>query len=315
MRKLESRFNYKYYFLGLLVLFVPILLGTMGAWVLIENISKGEAFKEWGFTIAMPVVCLLFIFATIMHFYRLSPRIIITNTDLTIGKKKIDFSEIKIISVRAKSSENFLFIPYRFEASILTLSSNEEVVIAVENYINGNVIRMNLNKLKDNLLGKSKTFEVVERDENFRTNSEIIDIRTATKYMQTPFKSINNYFFVAFCSFMIWLMFQMTDVPIFVMLFPLLMFCMFYLVLIAQNHYFILTDKHLIIKNLFLPTRKHIFKIDNIDYVETEDLPKQETALKVMTKNFKIHRFQSGLMTYEMYTDLIRKINERQQSN
>ncbi len=221
--------------------------------MLIENISKGETFKEWGFTIVMPGICLLFIIATIIHIYRLSPKIVITGTYITIGKMKIDFGEIKIISVRAKSSGNFIFIPYRFEASTLTLSNNEEAVIAVENYINGNVIRMNLNRLKDNLLGKSKTFEIVERDENFRIDNEIIDVRTATKYMQTPFKSINNYFFVGFCSFMIWLMFQMKDVPIFVMLFPLLMFSMFYLVLIVQNHYFILTDKHLIIKNLFLP--------------------------------------------------------------
>jgi hypothetical protein len=312
MRKFESRFNYKLYFVGLLALFVPILLGTMGTWILIENISNGETFKEWGFTILMPTVCISFIVASIRHFYKLSPRVTITDKEIIIGEQQLKFSDIKLITVRGKTNDNFLIIPYRYESCSVLLQNEEEHSIAVENYSNGNVIRMNFNALNNSIRGKSSNFDVIESDREFNVSNELIDTRTAKKYMRTPFKSFNNYIFVGICCLMIWMMFQIQDRPIFLMFFFLAMFSMFYLVLIVQNHYFLVTDTHLIVKNLFLPTRQRIFNFDNIDYLESEDLPKQETALKVLTKNFKIYRFQSGLMNYEMFRELIRTVNERQ---
>jgi hypothetical protein len=284
----------------------------MGTWILIKNIVSGEVLNEWGFTIIMPGVCLLFIIFSIRHFYKLSPKVIITGTEIIIGRKRINLDQITIVSVRSKTLDNFLFIPFRYESCSLSLTNGDEVSISVESYFNGNVIRMNFDSLNNYVLGKNKTFTPVESDNNCQITNEVIDTRTAKKYMQTPLKSVNNYIFVGMCGFMIWLMFQIQDGPAFIMLFPILMFSLFYLILVVQNHYFLVTDTHLIVKNLFLPTRRRIFRFDSIDYLETEDLPKQETALKVMTKNFRIYRFQSGLMNYEMYTDLIRTINERQ---
>ncbi len=314
MRTFKSTFNYKLYFVGLLVLLIPIFFGTMGTWILIKNIANGETFKEWGFTILMPTICISFIFASIRHFYTLSPKVIITDNEVIIGGQKLRINEIKLVSVRGKSDDSFFLIPYRYESCSIQLQNEEEYSVAVENYSNGNVIRMNFNALNNFIHGKSTNFTVIESDNEFNVSNELIDTRTAEKYMRTPFKSINNYFSVGICGFMIWMMFQMKDFPI-VMLFPAVMFSMFYFILTMQNHYFLITDTHLIVKNLFLPSRQKVFKFNDIDYLETEDLPKQETALKVITKNFKIYRFQSGLMSYEMFTDLIRKINERQNKN
>lgn len=283
----------------------------MGTWILIKNINNGETFKEWGFTIVMPVVCISFIIASVRHFYRLSPRIIITDNEITIGRKRLSINDVRFVSVRGKTDDSFLFIPYRYESCSLSLKDETQHSIAVENYSNGNVIRMNFNVLNNYILGKADNQLPIQGDKEYNSSYETIDIRTAKKYMRTPFKSINNYIFVAICCFMVWMIFKVMDRPL-VILFPLTMFCMFYFILSFQNHYFLITKTHLIIKNLFLPTRQRIFKIDDIDYLETEDLPKQETALKVMTKNFKIYRFQSGLMSYEMFTDLIRTVNEQQ---
>lgn len=311
MKEFKSIFNYKYYFAGLLVLLVPIFLAVMGLWVLSENILKGETFSRWGFTILMPGICLAFIVATIRHFYLLSPRIVITDKEVCVGKNLIDIGNIKLISVRGKTSAYYLLFPYTYESSSILLDNGQEFSIAVENYINGNVIRINLDKIKSYLLGKSETFQPIESDNEIVTNPEVIDTRTAARYMRSPLKSVNNYMFIGMCGFMLWMMLQFQNRPAFLMLFPIIMFGMFYLILVYQNHYFLLTDEHLIIRNLFLPIRQRIFRFDNIDYLETEDLPKQETALKVVTKNFKIYRFQSGLMNYEMFTEMIRIINER----
>lgn len=315
MSKFKSIFNYKYYFGGLLVLLVPGFLAVMGLWGLTENILKGEALTKWGFTIVMPGISLAFIAATIRHFYLLSPRIIITEKEVHIGKNVIMISDIKLISVRGKTSVYYLIFPYTYESSSILLRNEEEFTIAVENYINGHVIRMNLDQMKNYLLGKVERFVPIEADDHFRSNAETIDTRTAARFMQSPLKSVNNYLFVGMCGFMIWMMFQFKDGPGFLMLFPVTMISMFYLILVFQNHYFLLTSNHLIIKNLFLPTRQKIFKFDEIDYLETEDSPKQETALKVITKNFKIYRFQSGLMNYEMFTEMIRTINERRNAD
>lgn len=312
MGDFKSRFNYKLYFVGLLVLLVPILFGTMGTWILIKNIINGETFKEWGFTILMPTICISFIIASIRHFYKLSPKVTITDNELIIGGQSIKIQDIKFISVRGKTDSSFLLIPYRYESCSVLLQNEEEYSVAVENYSNGNVIRMNFNALNNLILGKSSNFKAIESDKEFHISNALIDTRTAKKYMRTPFKSINNYMFVAICCFMIWMMFRVKDAPI-IMIFPILMFSMFYLILVFQNHYFLLTDDYLIVKNLFLPTRQRSFKYEDIDYLETEDLPKQETALKVMTKNFRIYRFQSALMSYEMFTDLIRTVNQKQE--
>jgi len=312
MRTFKSTFNYKLYFVGLLVLLVPIFLGTMGTWILIENIVNGEPFKEWGFTILMPTVCISFILASIRHFYKLSPKVIITEKEVVIANQTIRINDVKLVSVRGKTNDSFLIIPYRYESCSVLLQNGDEYSLAVENYSNGNVIRMNFAALNDFILGKSKLFIPIEDDFNYQSIIEIIDTRRAKKYMQTPLKSFNNYIFVGICAVMIWMIFATQDRPIFLMFFFLAMFSMFYLILIIQNHYFLVTDTHLIVKNLFLPTRQRIFNFENIDYLETEDLPKQETALKVMTKNFKIYRFQSGLMNYDMFRELIRTVNEKQ---
>lgn len=239
----------------------------------------------------------------------------ISDGEICIGSITIRTDQVKLVTVRGKTRGNLLFMFYAYESCSVLLDNGEEHSIAVENYLNGNVIRMNFDRLNRFVLGKSVKFSVVENDEEYQFGHELPDTRTAIKYMQSPFKSFNNYFFGGICLGAIWMMVQMKYTSPFVVLFPVGMFALFYFVLVIQNHYFLLTNTHLVVRSLFLPTWQRVFRLDNINnigYAESEDIQNTETALKLMTKNFRIYRFQSGLMNEEMFHDLIQAVNRRQ---
>lgn len=313
MIKFESRFNFNYFLIAPLALAVPILITSIGVLGLLENIQSGEIYKDWGFTLVTPLLCISLVVATVYHFYTLSPRIVITKREIVIGKNRISMDQIKQITVRGKSRSKYLFLPYIYESCSVLLNNGEELSVAVENYANGNLIRVNLDNIKAYLLGKTQTIEIVEI-----SRKEIIDDSTiltglSHRYMRSPFKSFNNNALIFVIGILLWVIAKMEDASFVAIAFFTALLLLFYLLLVLRNHYFVLTDKHLIIKNLFFPLKKRVFSIDNIDYLDTEDIPKFELALKIITKDFNIYRFPSGLMSFKMFTDLKRNVKDLQQ--
>ena len=49
----------------------------------------------------------------------------------------------------------------------------------------------------------------------------------------------------------------------------------------------------------------------DIQIVETEEVARQQTALKLMTSDYRIYRYQSGLMNDAMFEQLILAIHVR----
>ena len=78
-----------------------------------------------------------------------------------------------------------------------------------------------------------------------------------------------------------------------------------------QQHYFMLSDKFLVIKNEWFLWRKIIIPIKNIRSVSSETLRKQETALVVTTNDYKTKRFQAGALKESDFKELIEEINKK----
>lgn len=295
----------------------PAFLVTLGCLEFLNNVKDDDVFKNLGFTILMPGLNVVLITYTIRHFYQLSRKIVITQDEVFIGRTRISLDQMKHISVREKAMQQYLFRTYPLDACVLTLENGEEVTIAVEQYINAHLIRMNLDNIRRKIVGETDSFLLTQHADDDDTSHELFDVdETATIYRQSAFKSLNNWLWVVLCIFLMGIViFSLgRDVPIAATMVPFAFCCMCYMVLIVYNHYFIVTDEHLVVKNPFFPLRERVFRIDNIDFLE-RDYSGKETGLMFMTKNFRIYRFRSALLTHKMYADLIRKVNERQNPN
>jgi hypothetical protein len=309
MQTFLSRLNYRRYFVGLFTLTMPLMLAVLGISVLLQNIQEGEPWKEWGITIVMPLLGIFYIITTLIHYYRKSPKISINDHEIWIGSRVISVADIVLVTVRGKSSDTVLFVPYTFESSSLLLADGNQVSIAVENYENGNVIRMNLSRLNDFILGKAKQYQPVSSHGEDHLIRHPIDVQRARTFKLMPWKSFNNLLFIAMCVVAIAVAFDIHRILLLV--FPLMVVALFYSLLVSQNHYFLVTENHLVVRCLFLPGWERSFRIDDIQIVETEEVARQQTALKLMTADYRIYRYQSGLMNYEMFEQLIRAIHVR----
>lgn len=309
MQTFLSKLNYKRYFVGLFTLTMPLMLATLGIGVLVQNVQDGQPSKEWGITIVMPFLGIFYIITTLIHYYRKSPGISINDHEIWIGNKVISISDIVLVTVRGKSSDTVMFVPYTFESSSLLLADGNQVSIAVENYENGNVIRMNLSRLNEFILGRTKTFNPVSSHTDDQIIRHPIDTKRARVFKFSPWKSFNNVLFSGMCLLAIGVAFDI-DRPVLLVL-PLTVFVLFFWLLVNQNHYFLVAENHLVVRCMFLPGWERSFRIDNIQIVETEEVARQQTALKLMTSDYRIYRFQSGLMNDEMFEQLIRAIHVR----
>jgi hypothetical protein len=309
MQTFLSKLNYRRYFVGLFTLTVPLMLAVLGIGVLMQNIRDGQPGKEWGITIVVPFIGIFYIITTLIHYYRKSPRISINDNEIWIGHKVISVSDIVLVTVRGKSSDTVCFVPYTFESSSLLLADGNQISIAVENYENGNVIRMNLSRLNEFILGKAKKFHPVSSHSDDQIIRHPIDIQRARIFKLMPWKSFNNLLFLGMCLLAIGVAFDI-DRPL-LLVFPLTVFTLFYTLLINQNHYFIVSENHLIVRCMFLPRWERTFRVDDIQIVETEEVARQQTALKLMTSDYRIYRYQSGLMNDAMFEQLILAIHVR----
>lgn len=309
MQTFLSRLNYRRYFVGFFTLMIPLMLSVLGIGILLQNIQDGQPWKEWGITLVMPFLGIFYIIATLIHYYRKSPRISINDHEIWIGNQVISISDIVLVTVRGKSSDTVMFVPYTFESSSLLLADGNQVSIAVENYDNGNVIRMNLSRLNDFVLGKAKQFQPVASHSDDRLIRHPIDINRARTFRLMPWKSFNNILFTGMCLVALAVAFDINRMLL--LIFPAIVVALFYSLLINQNHYFLVTDNHLVVRCMFLPRWERSFRIDDIQIVETEEVARQQTALKLMTSDYRIYRYQSGLMNFEMFEQLIRAIQVR----
>jgi len=276
--------------------------------ILIENIKGGNYFNQFGLAVVMPAVFMSLICYSFYFYISKSPRIEVSKRGIKIGKETIDFAEIDRIKVRSRHKTYFLIFPYDYvEASSVILKSGKEYIIFIEHYWNGNLIRVNLNNLGIYLRDQTSHFNVTTSS-IIQEESQQFYLEDFQEYRQPPYKFFNYYIFLPFILSLVYIV-VFLDAPFILRGVSLLLAIGFYFVLVQQSHYFLLSENLLIVKNYLFPWKKKSFLIRSIYHVTTEHQPKQEVALKIITTDFRIYRYQSGLMNDSMLRDLIRNIN------
>lgn len=305
MLNYESKFGIKYAFKQSSVFLPLLILSFFLIRKLVSNVNEGQPFALWGTTIFIPILCFTFIGIAIRYVYKITPKVIITDNSIYIGHRQISFGEIKFIEVRPHLKSREPRIEYNYEVSTLELQSGEIIRFAVEYYQNGNLIRVNLSRLKDFLEGKSPCFEVINRDEIVPKIKIYQYPSKSTKFFRSPFKSYLSCLYLGLCLMFFWAAIINMDI-VFTSGFFFTFACFLFVILGFQSHYFIVTDKHLIVKNYFLPIKDQVFEIQNIEAMEKGQ--SYATRLKIITHNYRIYRFYCNLISAKMCRQLITKV-------
>ncbi|MCP2043795.1 hypothetical protein [Pontibacter sp. HSC-36F09] len=315
-KEFSTRFNYKLFLLSLLL--APLLfVAGMGLLKLIKDIYAGRAIDDLGFTLVFPLVVIAFVIYSIYFYWSKSPKIKINPEAIKIGNEVIRIQEIESIQIYSHSNSFFLFVPYTYaEVSSIKLKNGVEYKLFVEHYSNGSRLRVCLNELDKYLRGERNVFEIPESTKT--TILQRYDLENFITFKNSPLKSFMNCGYlsvVIFCLLMIisggipWAINPLAGTGILILLCS-----MFYFALVWQNHYFMVSDNFLLVKNDFFPWRKKAFHLTGIDTVSSQLLPKQETSLKIITTDYRIYRYQSSLLDDKQFLSLIRKIRNNKRS-
>lgn len=289
-----------------------IIAAGAGFLQLLNDIHRGRTIDDIGFTILLPAVVFAFIIYSIYFYWSKSPKIRISATTIRIGNDLINIEDIASIQIYSFSNSFFLFIPYTYaEVSSIKLKNGVEYKLFVEHYSNGSRLRVCLNELNKYLLGEKSFFQIPNAPK--LNVYQRYDLESFTPFKKSPLKSFINccyIIFILFCLAVI--VYKDLEWQIYA-LFTLIC-CMFYFALVWQNHYFMVSNNFLLVKNAFWPWRKKAFHLSEIDSVSTQQLPKQEISFKIITTDYRLYRYQSALLDDKQFLSLIRKIRNNKRA-
>lgn len=309
-----TKFKYKLYF-GLLM-FIPFIgMVAAGLSKLIENIGAGTPLSEPGFTIIMPTICLAFMGYIIGFMIVHTPRVSINGERMQIGKASFALHEINSINLQAFHDIFFFIFPYQEVGTIIELKDGRKYTLFAGHYLNGSLMLLNLAGLSDFLKGKAAFFSPIlhhkkEQPEQFISANYV-------EYRQPVYTCFNFYIFgiLSLMGFVAALYLPLSGkFPWFVSLLFLAMSSLFIFAMVMQSHYFLLADDHLLIRNYLLPWKKKTFVIADIYSAFSEQIGNQETALRITTNEFKVHRYQSGLLDDALFEHLTISIEKKQKA-
>ncbi len=254
------------------------------------------------------LILISFIAAMMLYVLARSPKIIISNQAVRVGRKVIYFNEIAEIELY--SSIN-LSLFANTEISALKLKNGKQIKLFLENYSNGHLIRLNLHHLKQHLSGQISTFTVATQtppETNYNTEEEDF-----TVYRQSALKVFSYWVFLPFVLIFTLMGIQGTGSWAGQLVVFGFAAGMLYIV-ILQSRYFLVSDNYLVVKNYLMPWWSKTFHVSEIDKVGIFSASKAPPALNLVTTNFRHYRYPSGFMSFKMYNELMENIKENQQA-
>jgi len=304
---LQSKFSYT--LLMVYLLLAPFLIFAVGILVLLsKNIINGEPVKDFIGILLFPIFIFLFFGYTILYYIRNSKKVRITTEGIEIGRKTVLWGEVNGLSIIGKQPIRFIIARFMQEAVTITLKSGEEIYIWVDFYGNGSQIRQIMKQaetiLKNN--GNFGKLALTTTEPDTFTDRDVAT-ETFTYYKRSAFRFFSVYIFIGFLIFSFFV-FNGQDFGIkiaFIILLPIIFFIIGW-----QQHYFMVSDNFLVVKNHWLLWRKLIIPINDITGIRSETLRKQETALVVTTGDYKTQRFQAGRLKQSDFSALIDEVNK-----
>lgn len=306
---------------GLILVFAVGLFGSFGVLSIFKVVDDLDAGKP--FTKTMFIVPIIFLpFAVYSIYYLLSrfPQLTIDKTGInfsTIFKiKNYQWNEVEDIELTGKQFHKFLFASMPIEATTFKFKDNSTLIFWADYYRNISDLRVVLERADNLLRNKSKPLSSLDFGISRQTYSDTeVGFSTEDEYNGNHFLTFNGLLFYGFLIFIGYMILQKPMVfltnygALLSISFATLVLCG---TLSYQLHYFILTDKFLIVKNSIWFWRKDIYSLDNIREVVFETPHRLSTSMRVITKDFKTKLYPAGSLKDKTWKLLREKLKSRE---
>jgi hypothetical protein len=238
------------------------------------------------------------------------PRIFLSQNSIILTSvfktKKIFWNDIQSITLTGKTNRGILMNPA--ETVILNLKNNSKVLLWIEYYSNQQEIRLALEKINESLTNNQLPTEITQFTQKKYESIPDIEITDFfEKYSGNPHTSFRGLLFYLFLAGMIAIALSGNHKPL-VSLILLIPVTAVYFGLGFQLHYFLLSDKYLVIKNHFWVWRKHTYYIDDIREIIFERPYRWSNTLRIITKEFKDKSYPAGSLSKKPWNDLISRL-------
>lgn len=306
---------------GLILVFAVGLFGSFGVLSIFKVVDDLDAGKP--FTKTMFIVPIIFLpFAVYSIYYLLSrfPQLTIDKTGITFSTifkiKNYQWNEVEDIELTGKQFHKFLFASMPIEATTFKFKDNSTLIFWADYYRNISDLRVVLERADNLLRNKSKPLSSLDFGISRQTYSDTeVGFSTEDEYNGNHFLTFNGLLFYGFLIFIGYMILQKPMVfltnygALLSISFATLVLCG---TLSYQLHYFILTDKFLIVKNSIWFWRKDIYSLDNIREVVFETPHRLSTSMRVITKDFKTKLYPAGSLKDKTWKLLREKLKSRE---
>jgi hypothetical protein len=289
-------------------------MGTLSIFKVINDLENGIPFTKTMFIV--PLIFCPFSIYIIYYLLTYFPSISIDKNGIEISTifrtKNYSWSEIKEIKLTGKQPHRFLFISMPVEATTILLNNNSEIYLWADYYRNKSDLRVILNRankiLRDNKKMATLDFNISRPDYTAYYQGDYEGKEFNGNHLYT----VNGVLFYAWFAFIGYLIYiksaQFSFSYVAAIVLPLVAFSIPGL-LSYQMHYFIVTNKFLVVKNTFWFWRNDIYMLSDIREVVIETPHRLSTSLRVITNDFREKLYPAGSLSDKTWKELIRQIN------
>lgn len=306
---------------GLILLLAVGLFGTFGVlsiFTVLDDLEAGKPLTKTMFIV--PIIFLPFAVYSIYYLLARFPQMTIDKSGITLSTifktQSYQWSEIDDIELTGKQFHKFFLIAMPIEATTFKFKDNSTLFFWADYYRNISDLRVILDRAEKLLKDKSKSLSSLDFAISRQTYSvSEVDFSSGDEYNGNHLLTFNGLFFYGFLIFIGYMVLQKPMVfltnygALLSISFATLVLCG---TLSYQMHYFILTDKFLIVKNSIWFWRKDIYSLDNIREVVFETPHRLSTSIRVITKDFKTKLYPAGSLKDKTWQLIREKLKSSQ---
>lgn len=289
---------------GVILVVAVGLSGTFGIlsiFKVLKDLDAGIPFIKTMFF--APLILLPIAGYSIYYLLSRLPRLTVDKSGLTFSTifktTKYQWNEVENIELTDIQIHKFLFLAVPEEAITFKFKDNSTLVFWAGNYRNISDLRVVLDRADKLLKDKTKSISSLDFVVNRQPYSDtLVSFTTDDIYNGNNLLTFEGFFFFGVLIFVGFLISKKPVVYLthyLAILVTSFVALVYYFIWSHQMHFFILTDKFLIIKNNVWFWRKHIYSLDNIREVVFTVRPAFPTSIKIITKDFKGTAYSSKI--------------------
>jgi hypothetical protein len=325
-RNIKSKLSLK----GFIIVLFPLILlfcvlGIPKFISSIDEINNNNSNDVTG--IVLPILFLLYIIYIFIKLLNKFPELTISQNGIMLKSlfknETYLWNEIKNIELSGKKQFG-TFFNTPIEAVTFELENRKEKYFWIEQYSNSPHIRIILDRAKRILKNDSLNFKNLD----FKIETEVIVQEISITEQKEVFN--NNYLFSAngilFYGFIIFTLFMIFQNPktiiqnydkLFLISLVSLVLCAIFS---STMNFFIVTEKHLIVKNSIWYWKNDVYKIENIKEIIIEMPFRSPITLKIITNNYENKIYKASSLNTSTWQKLIlylenKKVNVRNEVN